>query len=126
MIADVPQSEQVSEIPAALQAQFKELQMRTAGLDVELPDGAESSVDPLVEEVVQTTRGELNDAADDLAFPIDKSYENPEGGRQIVTPKEDFATNPLVANIQDTTHERIGSLDLPEFTPDSTTGYSGS
>lgn len=105
---------------ADLQAQFAELQKESAGLTVEIPeDRRETDVtDPAVYAEIEDTRSQVSD----LNLPVDTSYQNFESGQQVANPTEDFAVNPLVVQAQDSTRQRIGSLEMPDFP----SGYSGS
>ena len=106
---------------AALQAQFADLQRESAGLTVEIPENRRETdvTDPTIYAEIQGTRSQL----EDLNLP-DTSYQNFESGQQVSSPTEDFATNPLVAQTQDSTRQRIGSLEMPDV--DFPVGYSGS
>lgn len=107
---------------AVIQAQFAELQKESAGLTVEIPeDRRETDVtDPAVYARIEDTRSQV----EDLALPVDTSYKNFESGQQVANPTEDFGANPLIADTQDSTRQRISSLKMPDvdFPPD----YSGS
>lgn len=89
-------------------------------MTVEIPeDRRETDVtDPAVYAEIENTRSQV----EDLALPVDTSYQNFESGQGVANPTEDFAVNPLIADTQDSTRQRIGSLEMPDFP----SGYSGS
>lgn len=97
---------------ADLQAQFADLQKESAGLTIEMPENRRETdvTDPAVYAEIEDTRSQVSDL--NLL----------ESGQQVANPTEDFAVNPLVAQAQDSTRQRIGSLEMPDFPA----GYSGS
>lgn len=99
---------------ADLQAQFAELQRESAGLTVEIPEGRRETdvTDTTVYAEIEDTRSQVSD------------LKLLESGQQVASPTEDFAVNPLIADAQDSTRQRISSLEMPDV--DFPSDYSGS